>query len=90
MWVKSVSITIHALVVFKYLSTAFGILSFELEVQLPWEARFEFICQPSILEVWEDEASDIAAELDHCQVTWHLLFDPLVLYFDCDYFPCLP
>ena len=64
--------------------TALGILRFQLEVELAWQADLELLGQPTVLEVWEDGHCAIGCELNEPQVTGYLLLNPFVLDLDCD------
>lgn len=74
-----------SLVCLEYLCTALGILCFNLEVEFFWETGLKLVGQPSVAKVREDFLSQVAAKLNHLQVTRHLLLDPLMLHLDCNH-----
>ena len=76
---------LYLFVVFKNLAAPLCILSLYLEVELSWQAHFEFRSEPLIPEVGKQASSCITSYLDHLKVSWHLLLNPFVLYFHNDW-----
>lgn len=66
---------------FKHFLAFLSVRSLFPKVKLLGKSRFELVWEPSIAEIWKYHACYISSQLNQLKVTWHLLFNPLVLDF---------
>lgn len=78
----------HVWVIFEYDSASFGVAGFFLEVKFLGQSGLELLWEPAVLEIRKDSHGTVSCKLDQTKVSWDLLFDPLMLNFNCDNFSC--